>query len=149
MSILSKTISILLLLVSSNIYAQQLPVESVEYKQLQAMGYDITSNDKLWSIASMGNGKVAIQKQSDRVVLARYFTRKKSLTQQQELELYKIINKISTDYFYQVGLGDDYIAFVSYLYGPHDPKTFAKIVRYMENADEVLDKFPEMYKLLN
>ena len=83
MSILSKTISILLLLVSSNIYAQQLPVESVEYKQLQAMGYDITSNDKLWSIASMGNGKVAIQKQSDRVVLARYFTRKKSLTQQQ------------------------------------------------------------------
>lgn len=144
-----KIFSSFLLLVSSYTYAQPLPVNSSEYKQLQAMGYDIKSNDPNWSVVSFDGEKYALQKQSDRVVIAKYFTRKKNLNQQQELELYRVINKITIDYLYQIGLGEDYIAFVIYVYGPYDSKTFSKLMKYIENTEKVLDEYPEISKLIN
>lgn len=146
---LINAIGLISLVLSSSLCAQPLPQESPEYKQLEAIGYDINSNDKNWTVASLDSKKIAFQKQPDRIVMVRYFSRKKGINQKQELELYRIINKITIDYLFQIGLGDDYIAFAIYLYGPYDAKTFAKLVRYMENAQAVLEENPAIFKIIN
>lgn len=136
--------------ISSLVNAQALPVESLEFKQLQAIGYEIKpSNDKNWSIATLDSNKLALQKTSERTVVAAYFTRKSGLNSQQELELLRIVNKLNTEYLYQFALSDTSLACAIYIYGPHDTKSFSKIIRYMEDLDGILDKYPEIFKLLN
>ena len=48
---------------------------------------------------------------------------------------------------YQVALGDTYITFSLYIYGPHDPKTFAKVIRLVEKADNIFDLYPKLSEL--
>ena len=130
-------------------YSEPLTKESPEYKQLQAMGYDIKDNGKFWSLATADNNKLSISKNVDRTTIATYYTRKKSLTAEQELALLRIVNKLNVEYLYQFALTDNSLSCAVYLYGQHDPKTFSKLVRYMENLDSTIDKYPEIYKLIN
>lgn len=128
--------------------AQALPKNSLEYKQLEALGYDIKNSENL-SIASSDSNKIAIRKTSERTTVTAYYNRKSGLNSQQEFELLKIINKMNQDHFYQCKIIESSLACVLYIYGPHDPKTFARIMRHMENLDTVLEGYPEIYKLIN
>lgn len=151
---MKKIIRILLTLIisfSGLASAQQLPNGSPELRQLEAMGYEIDKSDpsSYYTIASSGSGKIAISKNSERTAITRIFTRKTGLSQKQEYELLKFVNKINEDFTYQTSIGDGYLILALYIYGPHDPKTFAKVVRTIEKADSVFDSYKGLLELLN
>lgn len=136
---------------SASSFAQPLAPESVELKQLAAMGYEIAKVDAgdIYTVASNGSNKIALTKNTERTAILRFFNRKSGLKAQQESELLKIVNQMNNDLSYQVFIDKSFIAFAVYLYGPHEPKTFAQLIRLIERADTVFDRYPGPLDLLN
>ncbi len=141
---------IFILFGASQSFSQVLPVDSLERKQLIAMGYDIGKEDatSVLTVANNGMNKVAVTRDKDRLAVARYYTRKK-LNEKDEFELMKIINRINNEVTYQLSLSETYLTVALYDFGPYDPKTFLKIVRMIEKADAMFDSNEGLLKLLN
>ena len=135
----------------TNAQAQALSKDSLEHKQLSAMGYDFPKDleGSGFTVASNGANKIALTRDKDRLAIWRVFTRKKGLTSSQEYDLLKIINKVNTDLTYQVQISETTMSMVLYDFGSYDPKTFAKLVRMIEKADTIYDSYPDLLKLLN
>ncbi|MEI8209868.1 MAG: hypothetical protein WCG16_11725, partial [Methylococcales bacterium] len=131
--------------------SQPLPSDSSEIKQLIAMGYEIQKSEKdsAMTIASIDSGRIALSKNSDRIVISRYFTRRKDLNKAQEYELLKIVNNFNSEFSYQVSIGDDYLVVALYVFGPYDAKTFSKLIRLIDKANSIFDNNSELLKLVN
>ena len=135
----------------TNTQAQALPKDSLELKQLTAMGYDFPKDleSSGFTVASNGTNKIVFSRDRDRLAIWRVFTRKKGLTQSQEYDLLKIINKVNTDLTYQVQISETTMSMILCDFGSYDPKTFAKLVRMIEKADTIYDTYPDLLKLIN
>lgn len=131
--------------------AQVLPKDSPERKQLIAMGYELDKENPTdtLTIAKLGTTKIVFYKNDERVAVARYFTRERKLNSTEELELLKIINKWNIDFAIQFSLDDDYVTTTAYIYGDHDSKTFAKVIRYLDRVDNVFSVNPRFLQLVN
>lgn len=131
--------------------AQKLAPESPEFKQLEAMGYELHPRDKGISETSVftnGPNLLNVSKNETRTALWRAYNRKR-LNSAQETELLKIVNQFNVDTTYQVALTPESLNFCLYIYGPHNPRVFALVVRLLERVDTALDRSPELFQLLN
>ena len=131
--------------------AEVLPKDSPERKQLIAMGYSLDKENPTdtWTIAKLGSTKIVFTKNSERLAITRYFTRDKKLNSTEELELLKIINSWNKEYASQFFLDDESVVVSSYIYGDHDSRAFALVVRMVDKIDNVFDTQPRFYKLVN
>ena len=131
-------------------HSQVLSLDSSEYKQLTAMGYEIDKNDKddIWTIARLGSSTLALTKSKERLAVMRTFTRKSKLSKDEEFNLYKEVNKVNIDLSYQVVIQEDTISFLLYGYGDYSPKTFGTIVRLSERVNSVFDTYPALFNLI-
>ena len=141
---------IFLFLYSAQIFSQALPINSPERKQLVAMGFELQKQAVTddGTIADNGDIKIAIGKSKDRLVLSLSFLRKK-LSDRDEFRLLKIANKINTEATYQISLHEETFAAALYDYGNYDSKTFAKMIRMLEQFQSYIFENTELVKLLN
>jgi hypothetical protein len=130
--------------------AAQLGADAPERKQLIAMGYELQKEDAgdSFTIAEAGSSAISFNINDERLAISRYFNRKK-LSQAQEVELMQLINEFNKTYAYQFTIYDGSLAATLYIYGKHDTKTFAQVVRVMERVNEVFARSPSIYKLIN
>lgn len=129
--------------------AQPLSPNAAEVKQLEAMGYELRdTKDGGSTIASLGNSKIVISKNTERTVIFRMFEQGKKLNQSQEFELLKVINEVNLNNSYQVALSDGYLTVAIYSFGTYEPRTFAKLIRLIENANSLFDAYPKFLELL-
>ena len=145
-----KHLFLLLYLFSSTVFAQVLPPNAPERQQLIAMGYTIDKEDEKSTInvVRLGKTRIVISKNEERLSVSRIFTREKKLTQSDEYELMKIVNKFNDNYSYQFVLDESLTANL-YIYGSYDPKTFAYVMRLIDRVDVVFNSEPNFYKLIN
>ena len=131
--------------------AEVLPKDSPERKQLVAMGYVLDKEDPTdtFTIAKLGSTKIAFTKNSERVAIARYFTRDRKLNSAEEFELLKIINAWNKEYAVQFWIDDETVVAGAYIYGDHDPRAFALVIRMIDKIDNVFDTQSRFYKLVN
>jgi hypothetical protein len=131
--------------------SQTLPKDSQERKQLIAMGYEIDSEteENNWTIARLGTSSIGFSKSKEKLTIIRSFVIQKELNAHQELEVYRQVNRVNTDLAYQTVISDNSVTFVLYDFGDYSPKTFAKLVRYAEQANSVFDSHPELFNLLS
>ena len=131
--------------------AEVLPKDSPERKQLVAMGYSLDKEapEDTWSVAKLGSTRIAFTKNSERLAVTRYFTREKKLNSTEELELLKIINSWNTKYALQFFIDDEMVIVSAYIYGDHDSRVFALIVRMVDKIENVFETNPRFYKLVN
>jgi hypothetical protein len=132
------------------VHGQTLSLESPERKQLIAMGYEIDKEDKddVWTIARLGSSTIAFTKSKERLAIMRTFKRKSKLTKDEEVNLYKEINRVNVDLSYQVIVHEDSISFLLYDHGDYNPKTFGKIVRMSEMVNSIFDAYPRLFSLI-
>ena len=132
-------------------WADQLAPDSPELQQLQAMGYDAekAGAGDAFTVVSNGSIKLTLSKTDEEVAVVRFFTRKAGLTDLQEVDLMKIVNKMNLDLSYQVYLTEEHIAFALYAHGPYQRRTLAAIVRLSEKANDHFDSYPGLLNLLN
>ena len=131
--------------------AEVLPKNSPERKQLVAMGYVLDKEDAedVWTIAKLGSTRIVFTKNNERLAVTRFFTREKILNSTEELELLKIINSWNKDYAIQFWMDDETIVASTYIYGEHDPRAFALVVRMVDKIENVFETNPRFYKLVN
>lgn len=131
-------------------FADVISYNSPEVKQLEAMGYEIDKTEKQSDliIASNGSNRILLSRNSERLAIFRNFNRKK-LSNSDEFELLKIVNKINNDLSLQVSVNDNSMTFVLYMFSNHDPKIFSRLVRFIEKSDTVFDSYPNLLKLMN
>jgi hypothetical protein len=132
-------------------YAEPLQPNSPEYKQLEALGYEIDPVGKgdIATIARGASSGLLISKEDGDILIARYFTRtKKNLTEAQKLKLLTLINQVNVDLRYQVSLTDTYLTVAVYQAGPHTPRGFGSAVNKVEMSKIIFDKYPELLNLL-
>ena len=146
-----KRIFFLVILFSNISFAQPLAPNSPEIRQLIAMGAEILKEEEgaTSTVINFGNTSISFNKNSYRLVASRVFTRDRKLNQEKEFELMKLINKLNTDYSFQFVLDDNTVTANLYLFGNHDPKAFAMIVRNLDTIDSVFDANPTIFKLVN
>jgi len=118
------------MIICQPVLAEKLSNDSPAVKQLKAMGYDIDQEDDLYTIAKDGETHIQLEKNKERLLVGRFFTRKSGLTEAQEYELLKTINKINIESAFQVSATDTQVNFVQYIYGSYEPKIFAKVIRW-------------------
>ena len=131
--------------------AEVLPKNSPERKQLVAMGYVLDKEDAedVWTIAKLGSTRIVFSKNNERLAVTRWFTREKKLNSTEELELLKIINSWNKEYAVQFFIDDETIVASTYIYGEHDPRAFALVVRMVDKIENVFETNPRFYKLVN
>lgn len=135
---INKLLVLMLLFLSINANCEPLPKDSLEIKQLMAMGYDISTEVyNFWTVVANGQNKVAISKTKDRLAVIRFFSRKKNLSESDEFQLMKIINRYNADQLHQWHLGEDTVSAALYHYGDYDSRIFARLIRVMEMVDSV------------
>jgi hypothetical protein len=130
---ISKILTIFLAMSISHVYADVLPQDSPERKQLIAMG----------SI------RIIFSKNEDRLAVSRYFNRKRKLNQDEEMELLKILNKFNDAYSIQFSTEKQTLTANLYIFGNYDAKTFAKVVRLIDRVNTIFDTEPRFYRLVN
>ena len=138
-------------LISINSVAEPLDKDAPEYKQLEAMGYDIepVSPGDETTIAKSSGSKVSIGKSGDSLYVGRYFIRsKKNLSDADKLKFLSIINDINSDYRYQISLGSTFLTVALFYNGPYNNKVFANMMRQIDMANFIFDKYPELGKYL-
>jgi len=145
-------VALILSLQATASVAQVFPANSQERKQLIAMGYELDAEkkDDAWTVARLGSSTTLLfSKSEERLVVLRMFSRERKLNSEQELELFKEINRVNNDLPYQVTLDEENIYLSLYDFGEYSPKTFAKIVRVAEKGNSIFDSYPKLLELLN
>lgn len=130
--------------------AAPLAKESEEYKQLEAMGCDIsvTKIGDESTVAKCGGATVYINKAADGSSFSRLFSRK-PLSEEDELKLLRVVNQMNIDLSTQVALTKTGIIFATYNRGPHNAKAFAAHIRVIEKTDQMWADYPTLLPLLN
>lgn len=145
-------IAFALMMAASNVAeADALTPDDPEYKQLEAMGYDVSASttNKNLSIAESGNVAIVIDKAEDRTAIWRIFSRR-ALNESETFELHKLVNELQVQTTYQITLDETSMSVILYNFGPNDTKTFAKIIRNIEQADVLIfTAEPKILKLMN
>ena len=130
--------------------AAPLPEESAEYKQLEAMGYELrlSSNGSL-TVADLGETRIVFRKTDSGYTVFRLFKADKKLNDREYFEVLEIVNKMNLDNTYQVSYTkDEYLTVALYVYGDTDAKTFAKVVRSIEASRYLFDANQRLLDLL-
>jgi hypothetical protein len=148
---ISKILTVILAMSISHVYAAVLAQDSPERKQLIAMGYELVKEDAgdTFTMADMGSTRIVFSKNEERLAISRFFNRQRKLNQSEEAELFQIINKFNETYGYQFSIGNQTLTATLYLYGNHDAKTFAKVVRMMDRVNLIFDTEPKFFQLVN
>jgi hypothetical protein len=135
---------------SATVFSQVLPPNAPERQQLIAMGYTIDKEDEkaTFNLVRLGKTRIILSKNDEKLSVSRIFTREKKLTQSDEYELMKIINSFNDKFPYQFVLDESLTANL-YIFGSHDPKTFAYVMRLIDRVDVVFNSDPNFYKLIN
>ena len=131
--------------------AQKISIDSPEFKQLQALGYELDKQDAGLSevtVLTNGSSLLNLERNELRLAVWRSFTRKK-LNTNQEIELLQLANKMNILSMYQVSIKEGSIDFGMFIFGPYSSKALATVVRQLEKSYETLEAVPEIYKLLN
>jgi len=146
-----KHIFFIILLFSNISFAQTLAPNGPEIRQLIAMGAEISKEEEgdESTIVNIGSSTLSFSKNSYRLIASRIFTRERKLAQEQEFELLKLVNKLNNDYSYQFVLRENTLTANLYLFGNHDLKAFAMIVRNLDSISSIFDANPTIYKLVN
>jgi hypothetical protein len=135
--------------ISCNCFAGPLASDSSETKQLIAMGYDLREDaKKTVTIAKISDYQLVLDKNEEQLTVSRNFKRKK-LDQKQEFELLQIINNFNKGYSLQFMLYEDSVSASLHLFGRHDPKSFAKVIKLLDNIETILETQPKIYELVN
>jgi len=80
---------------------------------------------------------------------SRLFKGPKTLSEKAELELLRLINQANSDLSYHVILTKEPSLLIGlYSFGPYQPKTFAQLIRMLEKADVVFDRYPRLLELM-
>jgi hypothetical protein len=148
---ISKILTLILAMSISHVYADVLPQDSPERKQLIAMGYDLVKEDAgdTFTMADMGSTRIVFSKNEDRLVISRYFNRQRKLNQDEEAELLKIINNFNDKFSIQFAMQKQSLTANLYIFSNYDAKTFAKVVRLMDRASTIFDSEPKFFQLVN
>ena len=144
--------SMALALHSGFLYAAPLEKNSLEYLQLEAMGYEIQPakpSDAMTIAKSMGS-RLIVNKAENGISVGRYFTReRKNLNQGEQFQLLKLVNDINTEESLQFSVQDTFLTVAAYYNGPYNQKVFAGLVRQLEASSALFDKYPGILKLVN
>lgn len=146
-----KSIFLLFVLLTSSAFAQVLPPDAPERQQLLAMGAEFLpeKKDGKMSIFNLGGDLFIIDKQPERTAVGRNFIRDKKLSEAEELELYKLLNKMNADNPFQFVLYDKSLQANIYIYGNYDAKVFARIVLSASKVESIFEANPKIYSLIN
>jgi hypothetical protein len=146
-----KKLFLLLCFLSTSIFSQVLPVNSLERQQLIAMGAEVLpeKKDDTYTIFRLGGDLFFISKIQEKITIGRNFTKEKILNATEELELYKIVNKINVDQPFQFVVFEKSVQANAYIFGNHDPKVFALIVLTLAKFESYFDANPKIFKLVN
>ena len=146
---MKSTLAFLAVFISCNCFADPLASDAPERTQLIAMGYDLREDSqKSVTIAKISDSQLVLDKNEERLAVSRNFARKK-IDQKQEFELLKIINTFNPEYSMQFMLYEDSLSASLYLFGRHDPKSFAKVVKLLDNIETIFETQPKIYELVN
>lgn len=148
---IKRILAVILASIISHSYADVLPPDSPEKKQLIAMGYDLEKEDAgdTFTIANIGTSRIVFSKNEERLAISRYFNIQRKLNQDEQAELLRILNNFNKDYAYQFSLGKQFLTANLYIYGNYEAKTFAKVVRLMDKVNAIFDTDPSLFKLVN
>lgn len=146
-----KKILIIFALLSTSVFSQTLPPNAPERQQLIAMGAEFLpeSKEDKFTIFKLGGDLFFVTKSAERTAVGRNFIRDKKLNQTEELELYKLVNKMNLDNPIQFVLFDRSLQANIYIYGNHDPKVFARIVFAASKIESVFEMNSKIYSLIN
>ena len=141
----------ILFLLCKTAYANALPPDAPERKQLLAMGFEIVKEDpkNAFTIAKIGDSRIIFAKGPDRLSVTKVFNRKAKLSQAEEFELLKIINILNERYSYQFSLSEQGMTANLYVFGSYDPRTFASVVRLMDRVETIFETQPNFFKLIS
>jgi len=131
--------------------AQTLTKDSPELVQAQAMGYDISADlsNNDYTVISAGDGNILLNKTDSFLFVSTLFTGPKTLNEKAELEVLRLINQANNDLSYQVILTEEHSLVIGlYSFGPYQPKTFAQLIRLIENANVVFRRYPRLVELM-
>ena len=130
--------------------AAPLDKESGEYKQLEAMGYDISpaKEGDAGTTAKNGEASIYIGKDGSSISFSRSFSRK-FLSEEDESKLLRIVNQMNLDMSTQVNITKTGIVFSRYNLGPHNAKAFATHIRIIEKTADIWPDYPTLLPLLN
>jgi hypothetical protein len=145
---ISKIFAAFLTISFCNVYADVLPKDSPERKQLIAMGYTLEDLSSV-TIARVGLATITFDKNEERLAITREYSREKQLNKDEELELLQIINELNNTYSYQIRLLKSSLAITLYQFGNYDSQVFAMLVRLADKVDTIWDTKPRIYKLIN
>lgn len=140
-----------LFLFSTSVFAEVLPANAPERQQLIAMGAEISSEEKgdNYTFFKLGGDFFFVGKTEMRTVLGRGFVRGKTLNSVEELELYKIVNKLNIASTFQFVIFEKSLQANAYIFGSYDSKVFASIILLTSKIDSEFEANPRIYKLLN
>jgi hypothetical protein len=140
-----------LCLFSTSVFAQVLPANAPERQQLIAMGAEISPEEKgdNYTFFKLGGDFFFVGKTEMRTVLGRGFVRGKTLNSVEELELYKIVNKLNIVSTFQFVIFEKTLQANAYLFGSYDSKVFASIILLTSKIESEFEANPRIFKLLN
>lgn len=146
-----KRLILSLCLFSTSVFAQVLSANAPERQQLIAMGAEILPEEKgdNYTFFELGGDRFFVGKTQLRTVLGRGFSRGKTLNSVEELELYKIVNKLNIASTFQFVIFEKMLQANAYILGSYDPKVFASIILLTSKIETEFEANPRIFKLLN
>jgi hypothetical protein len=146
-----KNLFVLLMFLSTSVFAQVLPANAPERQQLIAMGAEILLEEKgdVSTFFKLGGDSFFINKSQERTAIGRNFSRKTSLNKDEELEIHKLVNKFNREQVIQFVLFERSLQTNAFTFGNYDPKVFARIVLALSKVESVFEANPSIYKLVN
>ena len=115
------------------------------------MGAEISPEEKgdNYTFFKLGGDFFFVGKTEMRTVLGRGFVRGKTLNSVEELELYKIVNKLNIVSTFQFVIFEKTLQANAYLFGSYDSKVFASIILLTSKIESEFEANPRIFKLLN
>lgn len=131
--------------------AGRLDINSLEFRQLTAMGYDLaelSNSNENFNVISNGDQKLVVEKLKDRMIISTIFTRKR-LNAQDEAKLLRIVNRYNIDSIYSVSAADTSITFSVIVYGTYNSRALSAAIRFIEQVDHQVSTDKELLALVN
>jgi hypothetical protein len=146
-----KKLILSLCLFSTSAFAQVLPADAPERQQLIAMGAEILPEKKgdNYTFFKLGGDFFFVSKTQLRTALGRNFLREKMLSPVEELEFYKIVNKLNRENAFQFVVFEKSLQANAFIFGNYDPKVFATIILSASKIESEFEANPRIFKLLN
>jgi hypothetical protein len=137
-----------LLMASLSVSGNPLPKEGKEYKQLEAMGYELEEIDDV-TIASRASTAIMFRKMEKYLYAGRIFKVKSfsSLSPAEKMDVLTTINSANAELSLTVFYGDQVLNCGIHIYGAYSPSTFGTAVSDIEMCNILFDKYPKLLNL--